>query len=105
MTGNDMKTAQNELQLRNKRKEVTKEIIKGGIKMCVGAFFGAIAGYITKDSEMPKFTRYTTIAGGMIVGSMVGDNAANQACLALDQFAEKWTKIQEDKEEQKNAQV
>ena len=92
------------VDIRNKRKEVTKEIIRGGIKMCVGAFFGAIAGYITKDSEMPKFTRYTTIAGGMIVGSMVGDNAANQACLALDQFAEKWTKIQEDKEEQKNAQ-
>lgn len=93
------------VEIRNKRKEVTKEIIKGGIKMCVGAFFGAIAGYITKDSEMPKFTRYTTIAGGMIVGSMVGDNAANQACLALDQFAEKWARVHETKEEEKNEKV
>lgn len=92
-------TEENKLAIREKRKEISKEVIKGGIKFCVGAFFGAIAAYITKDSDAPKFERYAAVAGGMIVGSFVGDQAGEQVCVGIDNFAERWSKIKKQNEE------
>lgn len=89
-----------EMALREKRKDVTKEVVRGGVKFCVGAFFGALAGFITKDQNMPKFNRYSTIAGAMLVGSFVGDQAANGLCLSIDNFSEHWNQFQTARQEE-----
>lgn len=90
----------NELELRQKRKDATKEIVRGGVKFCVGAFFGAVAAYITRGPDTPKFQRYATVAGGMLVGSLVGDQAADGLCLSIDNFSEHWNQFQTARKEE-----
>ena len=101
MTSSELKTAQNELQLRNRRREVSKEIVGSGVKFCVGAFFGAIAAFITKNSEAPKFERYAAVAGGFLVGSVVGNQASDMICASLDKISDNFVQAQSTGEEEK----
>lgn len=100
MTSSELKTTQNEIQIRDRRREISKEIIGSGVKFCVGAFFGAIAAYITKNSEAPKFERYAAVAGGFFVGSVVGNQASDMICTSIDKISESFAQAQNASEEE-----
>lgn len=85
----------------DKRANAAKEIAKGVIKFCVGAFFGATAAYVTRDFDAPKFERYSVIAGGTMVGLYIGGQASNQMCLTIDSIAERMKQIQNASEEER----
>ena len=92
-----------EMVLREKRKDATKEIVRGGVKFCVGAFFGAVAAYITGDSNMPKLMRGTIIGGGSLLGLTIGDQVANNACLSIDKFSQHWNQFQDAKKREEES--
>lgn len=85
-------------ELHDKRTNAVKEIASGVIKFCVGAFFGATAAYVTRDSTAPKIERYSIIAGGAMVGLYVGGQASDQICLSIDNISERMKKLQEANE-------
>lgn len=88
-------------EIQEKRWNVVKEVASGVVKFCVGAFFGATAAFITKDSQAPKIERYSIIAGGTLVGLYVGGQASDQMCLRIDSIADRMTRAQNAEEEDK----
>ena len=95
MNGNERTS----MELQEKRVNAAKEIIGGIIKFCVGAFFGATAAYITKDSTGPKIERYSIIAGGAMAGLYVGGQYSDCVNLRIDNIAERMQRLQQANEE------
>ena len=96
-----MGTEKNTAEIREKKVNATKEIVGGIIKFCVGAFFGATAAYITRDSTGPKIERYSIIAGGAMAGLYVGGQYSNCVNLQIDSIAERMQRMQQASEEAK----
>ena len=87
--------------IQEKKTNAVKEIIGGLIKFAVGAFFGATAAYITKDSTAPKIERYSIIAGGAMTGLYIGGQYSNCVNLQIDSIAERMQRMQQANEEAK----
>jgi hypothetical protein len=96
-----MNTEKNSTEIREKKINATKEIIGGIIKFCVGAFFGATAAYITRESTGPKIERYSIIAGGAMAGLYVGGQYSDCVNLQIDSIAERMQRMQQVNEEAK----
>jgi len=96
-----MNTEKNPTEIREKKINATKEIIGGIIKFCVGAFFGATAAYITRESTGPKIERYSIIAGGAMAGLYVGGQYSDCVNLQIDSIAERMQRMQQANEEAK----
>ena len=97
-----MNTDKNSIEIREKKINAAKEIVGGIIKFCVGAFFGATAAYITRDSTGPKIERYSIIAGGAMAGLYVGGQYSNCMNLTIDSIAERMQRMQQASEETKS---
>lgn len=85
-------------ELNNKRRKAAKDIVRGIVKFCVGAFFGATAAYVTRESAAPKFERYSIVAGGTLVGLYVGDQVSDRFDLRIDNVFERMQRLQEANE-------
>ena len=96
-----MNTDKNTTEIQEKKVNAAKEIVGGIIKFCVGAFFGATAAYITRDSNGPKIERYSIIAGGALTGLYVGGQYSNCVNLSIDSIAERMQRMQQANEEAK----
>lgn len=96
-----MNTEKNPNEIREKKISATKEIVGGIIKFCVGAFFGATAAYITRESTGPKIERYSIIAGGAMAGLYVGGQYSNCVNLSIDSIADRMQRMQQASEEAK----
>jgi len=91
----------NSNDIQEKKTNAAKEIVGGLIKFCVGAFFGATAAYITRDSNAPKIERYSIIAGGALTGLYVGGQYSNCVNLSIDSIADRMQRLQQANEEAK----
>ncbi len=91
----------NSNDIQEKKTNAVKEIVGGLIKFCVGAFFGATAAYITRDSNAPKIERYSIIAGGALTGLYVGGQYSNCVNLSIDSIADRMQRLQQANEEAK----
>ena len=87
--------------IQEKKINAVKQIVGGLITFCVGAFFGATASYITKDSTAPKIERYSIIAGGALTGLYVGGQYSGCVNLQIDSIAERMQRMQQANEEAK----
>ena len=96
-----MSIDKNTTEIQEKKVNAVKEIVGGVIKFCVGAFFGATAAYITRDSTGPKIERYSIIAGGAMAGLYVGGQYSNCVNLSIDSIAERMQRMQQANEEAK----
>lgn len=79
-----------------RKKNAAKKIVRGGIMLCTGAFFGAIAGYVTNDAKANKIEKSLTVSGGMIVGTFIGGRASDIVCEQIDRLAERWMQINKE---------
>lgn len=85
-------------EIQEKKVNAAKEIVGGIIKFCVGAFFGATAAYITRESTGPKIERYSIIAGGAMAGLYVGGQYSDRMNLTIDSIAERMQRMQQANE-------
>lgn len=83
-------------EIEAKRKEVTRDVIGGLVKCCVGTFFGAVAAHIIGGTNAPKIEKYMVIGGGLLLGAYAGEQTTNYIYTGYENFADKWKKIQEN---------
>jgi len=88
-------TDNNANQEREKKLSIAKKIICGIAKICVGAFFGAVAADVTGRSGASKIEKYIAVAGGTILGSMISDQVSDYVGNGFDQLTSRYDEIEE----------
>lgn len=73
---------------RNEKVTLIKKIAAWGSKFCVSAFFSALSANTVGDEKGKKVEKYVAMAGGYLVGSMVGDKVSDYVCKGIDDIYE-----------------
>lgn len=76
-----------------------KKILGYAAQFAASAFFGACAADIAKRSGANKVEQGAVVVGGMLVGSMVGDQVGDYLVTSINRFQDQYRQIQAAEED------
>lgn len=84
------------MENREKKINTVKKIAGWASKFCVSAFFSALSASVvgTSNGKGKKIERYAAMAGGYLVGSMVGDKVTEYVCNGIDEIYAEYERIE-----------